>query len=140
MDSSEAVIRKKSIIDLQEKINMVKRLLLAITSMICMLAMSTTYASLTVGTFDNTGTFILNDTAVFGTLNNTGTISATTVLILNVKNKLDNSQGYITAPTVIINAPNITSPTDPMLGKVCWQNSFTLNGNSVSMQYSHCLK
>jgi hypothetical protein len=119
---------------------MVKRLLLVLTSMICMLAMSTTYASLNVGTFDNAGTITLDDTAVFGTLNNTGTILSSTVLTLNIKNKLDSSQGYITAPTLFINAPNITSPTDSMLGKVCWQNSFTLNGKSVSKQYSHCLK
>ena len=65
-------------------------------------------------------------------------ITANTSANFNCRSGFDNTYGYIEASKIVINAPDIKFPNDPKLGKVCFHDSFLLNGISIPSSYSHC--
>lgn len=97
------------------------------------------FSNLTLAGFNNSGTiqsrYLTIDT---NTLTNTGVLIGTEVAEIDLSNKLDNTSGTIAGTVVTIYAPNIASPYDKELGRVCWKNSFSLNGMNVSVHNPKC--
>lgn len=90
-------------------------------------------------------TFCLWGTQAFAELSiktknfvNSGTLEAPDKITLQVSETLDNTKGMIKAPIVVIDAPNLAGISDTKVGKICFTNSFKLNGIDVPKSYSKC--
>lgn len=109
----------------------IKQLLTAFFLLFC--------STLTLAGFNNSGTIETKYLTInSNTLTNSGVLIGSEVAEIDLTDRLDNTNGTIAGKIVNIYAPNISSLNDKELGRVCWKNSFILNGMNVSVHNSNC--